>query len=77
MNSKIDVPELLSHKAGILYLLNFQLGDPFCFPEELTHVDGTVERFPLHKSDNIPYFFPNSAGLVYEAIEVARCIREG
>ncbi|XP_068626891.1 trans-1,2-dihydrobenzene-1,2-diol dehydrogenase-like [Battus philenor] len=50
--------------------------DPFYFSETLIHVDGTAEKFPLHTS-SIPYNFINSAGLVYEAIEVARCIKQG
>ncbi|XP_073949747.1 trans-1,2-dihydrobenzene-1,2-diol dehydrogenase-like [Choristoneura fumiferana] len=50
--------------------------DPFHFPEDLTHADGSVENFPLHTSD-IPYYFGNSAGLVYESLEVVRCIKEG
>ncbi|KPI94996.1 Trans-1,2-dihydrobenzene-1,2-diol dehydrogenase [Papilio xuthus] len=50
--------------------------DPFHFPETLIHVDGTAEKIPLHTS-SIPYNFENSAGLVYEAMEVARCIKLG
>ncbi|CAH0727456.1 unnamed protein product, partial [Brenthis ino] len=50
--------------------------DPFHFPDTLIHVDGKVEKFPLHES-SLNYNFENSAGLVYQAIEVARCIREG
>ncbi|CAH2989245.1 unnamed protein product [Chilo suppressalis] len=50
--------------------------DPFHFPDKLIHVDGTEEKFPLHTS-SIPYNFQNSAGLVYQTLEVARCIREG
>ncbi|CAK1602241.1 unnamed protein product [Parnassius mnemosyne] len=50
--------------------------DPFHFPEIVIHADGTVEKIPLHTS-SIPYNFGNSAGLVYEALEVARCIKEG
>ncbi|XP_068626729.1 trans-1,2-dihydrobenzene-1,2-diol dehydrogenase-like [Battus philenor] len=50
--------------------------DPFHFPLTLIHADGNVERFPLHES-KLPYYFDNSAGLVYEAMEVARCIKAG
>ncbi|KAL0851000.1 hypothetical protein ABMA28_006893 [Loxostege sticticalis] len=50
--------------------------DPFHFPEVLIHVDGTVEKIPLHTS-KVPYCFENSAGLVYQALEVERCIRAG
>ncbi|VVC94896.1 trans-1,2-dihydrobenzene-1,2-diol dehydrogenase-like [Leptidea sinapis] len=50
--------------------------DPFHFPDTLIHVDGKVEKFPLHTS-NIHYNFDNSAGLVYEALEVVRCIKQG
>ncbi|XP_045779857.1 trans-1,2-dihydrobenzene-1,2-diol dehydrogenase-like [Maniola jurtina] len=49
---------------------------PFHFPDTVTHVDGKVEKFPLHKS-SLKYNFVNSAGLVYEALETARCIKEG
>ncbi|XP_061717539.1 trans-1,2-dihydrobenzene-1,2-diol dehydrogenase-like [Cydia pomonella] len=50
--------------------------EPFHFPETLIRADGTVEVFKLHDS-KLPYNFGNSAGLVYESLEVARCIREG
>ncbi|XP_028158765.1 trans-1,2-dihydrobenzene-1,2-diol dehydrogenase-like [Ostrinia furnacalis] len=43
--------------------------DPFHFPEVLIHVDGTVEKIPLHTS-NITFFFENSAGLVFQTLEV-------
>ncbi|KAM3967831.1 trans-1,2-dihydrobenzene-1,2-diol dehydrogenase isoform 1-T2 [Aphomia sociella] len=52
------------------------LEEPFHFPVELIHADGRVSSFPLHKSP-LPYNFDNSEGLVYEALEVARCIKEG
>ncbi|KAJ0182404.1 hypothetical protein K1T71_001773 [Dendrolimus kikuchii] len=52
------------------------LEDPFHCPTTLVHVNGDVEKFPLHKSP-IDYNFENSAGLVYQAIETARCIKEG
>lgn len=52
------------------------LSDPFHFPTELVRVDGKVDTFPLHSSDK-PYNFGNSAGLVYEALEVKRCIEAG
>ncbi|XP_039760888.1 trans-1,2-dihydrobenzene-1,2-diol dehydrogenase-like [Pararge aegeria] len=52
------------------------LEEPFHYPITLTHVDGKAENFPLHKS-NLKYNFENSAGLVFEALEAARCIREG
>ncbi|XP_061709092.1 trans-1,2-dihydrobenzene-1,2-diol dehydrogenase-like [Cydia pomonella] len=52
------------------------LEEPFHFPNSLIHVDGKVENFTLHTS-KIPYNFENSAGLVYESLEVARCIKEG
>ncbi|XP_023946803.2 trans-1,2-dihydrobenzene-1,2-diol dehydrogenase-like [Bicyclus anynana] len=50
--------------------------DPFHFPNQLTHVDGSVECFCLHASPK-EYNFENSAGLVYEALEVGRCIKNG
>ncbi|KAJ2951422.1 hypothetical protein O0L34_g13566 [Tuta absoluta] len=50
--------------------------DPFHFPSKMIHADGQEESFPLHPS-TIPYNFENSAGLVYEALEVARCIKAG
>ncbi|XP_041975480.1 trans-1,2-dihydrobenzene-1,2-diol dehydrogenase-like [Aricia agestis] len=49
--------------------------DPFHFPEVLIKADGSEQRFPLHNL-KIPSNFENSAGLVYEALEVARCIKE-
>ncbi|XP_049875503.1 trans-1,2-dihydrobenzene-1,2-diol dehydrogenase-like [Pectinophora gossypiella] len=52
------------------------LNDPFHFPTELVKVDGTVEKFPLHSTE-LSCNFGNSAGLVYQAVEVARCIKEG
>ncbi|XP_028167075.1 trans-1,2-dihydrobenzene-1,2-diol dehydrogenase-like isoform X2 [Ostrinia furnacalis] len=52
------------------------LEDPFHFPEVMIRVDGTVEKIPLHTS-NIPFKFMNSAGLVYQTLEVAKCIRKG
>ncbi|KAJ8720320.1 hypothetical protein PYW07_012363 [Mythimna separata] len=52
------------------------LKPPFHFPHKIIRSDGTVKEFKLHLS-KIPYNFENSAGLVYEAMEVARCIREG
>ncbi|XP_026497860.2 trans-1,2-dihydrobenzene-1,2-diol dehydrogenase-like [Vanessa tameamea] len=50
--------------------------DPFHFPDTLIHNDGNVEKFSLHTS-NQKYNFGNSAGLVYQALEVARCIKQG
>ncbi|XP_063622948.1 trans-1,2-dihydrobenzene-1,2-diol dehydrogenase-like [Cydia splendana] len=50
--------------------------DPFHFPTTLIHSDGTVEEFKLHDLKLFSNFI-NSAGLVYESLEVARCIREG
>lgn len=50
--------------------------DPFHFPDKVTHVDGTLRTYPLHTS-KLPYVYGNSAGLVYQALEVARCIRAG
>ncbi|XP_004930084.2 trans-1,2-dihydrobenzene-1,2-diol dehydrogenase [Bombyx mori] len=50
--------------------------DPFHFPEIFINTDGTVEKFPLHKS-SLPYNFRNSAGLVYQALEVEKCLKEG
>ncbi|XP_047026588.1 trans-1,2-dihydrobenzene-1,2-diol dehydrogenase-like [Helicoverpa zea] len=52
------------------------LEDPFHFPDRVTAVNGDVKKFPLHTSP-IPYNFENSAGLVYQAVEVAKCIRSG
>ncbi|KAI8422709.1 hypothetical protein MSG28_006475 [Choristoneura fumiferana] len=65
---------ILEYSGGRRAVLNVE--DPFHFPEDLTHADGSVENFPLHTSD-IPYYFGNSAGLVYESLEVVRCIKEG
>ncbi|XP_046963654.1 trans-1,2-dihydrobenzene-1,2-diol dehydrogenase-like [Vanessa cardui] len=50
--------------------------DPFHFPDIMIHSDGKVENFALHTSA-LEYNFGNSAGLVYEALEVARCIKQG
>ncbi|KAL0851002.1 hypothetical protein ABMA28_006895 [Loxostege sticticalis] len=50
--------------------------DPFNFPTVLIHVDGTAQEIPLHEC-KIPYNHVNSSGLVYEALEVERCIRAG
>ncbi|XP_050362959.1 trans-1,2-dihydrobenzene-1,2-diol dehydrogenase-like [Nymphalis io] len=50
--------------------------DPFHFANTLIHTDGRVEKFPLHTSTQ-KYNFDNSAGLVYQALEVARCIKQG
>uniref|UniRef100_A0A2A4J2T5 Trans-1,2-dihydrobenzene-1,2-diol dehydrogenase n=1 Tax=Heliothis virescens TaxID=7102 RepID=A0A2A4J2T5_HELVI len=52
------------------------LEDPFHFPDRVTAPNGELKKFPLHTSE-IPYNFENSAGLVYQALEVARCIRSG
>ncbi|CAB3227268.1 unnamed protein product [Arctia plantaginis] len=52
------------------------LEDPFHFPSKVTQVDGSVKVYKLHSS-NLPYVFENSAGLVYEALEVERCIKAG
>ncbi|XP_013197064.1 trans-1,2-dihydrobenzene-1,2-diol dehydrogenase [Amyelois transitella] len=51
------------------------LEDPFHFPTELIREGGKTERFPLH--DTRKFNFENSAGLVYEAIETVRCIKNG
>uniref|UniRef100_A0A2A4K2G4 Trans-1,2-dihydrobenzene-1,2-diol dehydrogenase n=1 Tax=Heliothis virescens TaxID=7102 RepID=A0A2A4K2G4_HELVI len=48
---------------------------PFHFPDKMISSDGTVKSFELHRS-KYPYNFQNSAGLVYEMLEVARCIKE-
>ncbi|CAH0766409.1 unnamed protein product [Diatraea saccharalis] len=50
--------------------------EPFHFPKKFVHVDGTVEDFPRHSS-NLHYNFENSAGLVYQTLEVVKCLREG
>ncbi|XP_013197177.2 trans-1,2-dihydrobenzene-1,2-diol dehydrogenase [Amyelois transitella] len=50
------------------------LEEPFHFPTKLTREGGT-EIFSLH--DSRQYNFENSAGLVYEALEVVRCIKNG
>ncbi|CAH2050629.1 unnamed protein product, partial [Iphiclides podalirius] len=50
--------------------------DPFHFPTSMIHADGSTEKIPLHTSP-IPYNFENSAGLVFQALEVARCIKQG
>ncbi|XP_045490782.1 trans-1,2-dihydrobenzene-1,2-diol dehydrogenase [Pieris rapae] len=52
------------------------LEDPFHFPTKLRHGDGKVDDFPLHAPKHELYF-ENSTGLVYEALEVEKCIREG
>ncbi|XP_023946804.2 trans-1,2-dihydrobenzene-1,2-diol dehydrogenase [Bicyclus anynana] len=67
----------LWNKATIVGPLGrITLEDPFHFPDTITHVDGKVEKIPLHTS-SLEYNFANSAGLVYEALETAKCIREG
>lgn len=79
-NAKLNCNELIAIAVIVLFLnivFFLQLEDPFCFPEAFTSVDGTVERFPLNKLSDIPYHYSNSPGLVYQTIEVARCIREG
>ncbi|CAH1639837.1 unnamed protein product [Spodoptera littoralis] len=53
-----------------------RIEDPFHFPDKVTHVDGSLRTYPLHTS-KLPYVYGNSAGLVYQALEVARCIRAG
>ncbi|GBP94714.1 Trans-1,2-dihydrobenzene-1,2-diol dehydrogenase [Eumeta japonica] len=52
------------------------LKDPFHCSIEMINSEGKTERFPLHDSD-LPYYFVNSAALVYEALEVGRCIKNG
>ncbi|XP_021192482.3 trans-1,2-dihydrobenzene-1,2-diol dehydrogenase [Helicoverpa armigera] len=52
------------------------LEQPFHFPHIVIDVDGTTKEYPLHSS-KLPYNFTNSPGLVYQALEVARCIRAG
>ncbi|CAH4031288.1 unnamed protein product [Pieris brassicae] len=50
--------------------------DPFHFPTKLTYGDGKVDNYLLHP----PKFelnFENSTGLVYQALEVEKCIRKG
>ncbi|CAD0194935.1 unnamed protein product [Chrysodeixis includens] len=54
----------------------YTLEVPFHFPIETTGSDGTKKTFPLHTS-SIPYNFGNSAGLAYQTVEIAKCIREG
>ncbi|XP_035437928.2 trans-1,2-dihydrobenzene-1,2-diol dehydrogenase [Spodoptera frugiperda] len=52
---------------------------PFHFPTKMvmrTEAGETVKGFELHAS-KLPYNFENSAGLAYEAIEVANCIKKG
>ncbi|XP_022826919.1 trans-1,2-dihydrobenzene-1,2-diol dehydrogenase-like [Spodoptera litura] len=52
---------------------------PFHFPDRMiisTEAGNMVKEFELCTS-KLPYNFQNSAGLAYEAIEVANCIRKG
>ncbi|KAL4716882.1 hypothetical protein ACJJTC_012693 [Scirpophaga incertulas] len=50
--------------------------EPFHFPDTFINAEGNVVKIPLHTS-NIDYNYPNSAGLVFQSLEVARCLREG
>ncbi|XP_026731108.1 trans-1,2-dihydrobenzene-1,2-diol dehydrogenase-like [Trichoplusia ni] len=52
------------------------LQPPFHFPNKMILQDGKVKEYTLHTSA-LPYHYENSAGLVYEAIEVEKCIRQG
>nr|XP_053612107.1 trans-1,2-dihydrobenzene-1,2-diol dehydrogenase-like isoform X2 [Plodia interpunctella] len=52
------------------------LEENFNFSTALTREGGKTEYFPLHESP-LPYNFDNSAGLVYETLEVVRCIKNG
>ncbi|CAH2102316.1 unnamed protein product [Euphydryas editha] len=52
------------------------LEDCINFPDTLIHPDGRVEKFPLHTSP-LKYYFGNCSGLVYQTLEVARCIKQG
>ncbi|CAD0194934.1 unnamed protein product [Chrysodeixis includens] len=55
----------------------YVLHEPFHFPLETTVSDGSKKSFPIHTS-SIPYNFgANSAGLVYQTVNIAKCIREG
>lgn len=67
-------------KKFLIYVISLhlmsQFEDPFNMPDTMIHADGRVEKFEFHPS-KIPYNFMNSAGLVYEALETVRCIKEG
>ncbi|XP_022821975.1 trans-1,2-dihydrobenzene-1,2-diol dehydrogenase-like [Spodoptera litura] len=52
------------------------LEQPFHFPHKVIDKDGKIKNYELHSS-NLPYNFTNSPGLVYQALEVARCIKAG
>ncbi|XP_053612098.1 trans-1,2-dihydrobenzene-1,2-diol dehydrogenase-like [Plodia interpunctella] len=54
----------------------YTLEENFNFSTALTREGGKTEYFPLHESP-LPYNFDNSAGLVYETLEVVRCIKNG
>ncbi|XP_045459414.1 trans-1,2-dihydrobenzene-1,2-diol dehydrogenase-like isoform X1 [Melitaea cinxia] len=73
VNSKI----LLWNKATVYGTQGrITVEDPFHFPDTLVHPDGTVEKFTLHTSP-LKYNFGNSAGLVFQTLEVTRCIKQG
>ncbi|KAL4716972.1 hypothetical protein ACJJTC_012783 [Scirpophaga incertulas] len=50
--------------------------EPFHFPDTFINAEGNIVKIPLHTS-NIDYNFQNSAGLVFQSLEVSRCIRAG
>ncbi|CAG9581594.1 unnamed protein product [Danaus chrysippus] len=69
---------LLWNKATVVgdYGKRITLEEHLNMPDTMIHVDGRVEKFEFHPS-KIPYNFKNSAGLIYEALETVRCIKEG
>ncbi|KAI5643218.1 oxidoreductase family, NAD-binding rossmann fold domain-containing protein [Phthorimaea operculella] len=52
------------------------LEDPFHCPTQMILADGDKVEHPLHSS-KLPYVYGNSAGLVFEALEVMKCINAG
>ncbi|XP_075977784.1 trans-1,2-dihydrobenzene-1,2-diol dehydrogenase-like [Anticarsia gemmatalis] len=54
----------------------FTLEEYFHFPEKVTRADGSTKEYVQHTT-NLPSNFGNNAGLAYQTVEVARCIKEG
>ncbi|XP_075977873.1 trans-1,2-dihydrobenzene-1,2-diol dehydrogenase-like [Anticarsia gemmatalis] len=52
------------------------LEDPFHFPEKVTTVDGNTKEYVQHTT-TLPTNYGNDAGLAYQTLEVARCIKQG
>ncbi|KAL0901354.1 hypothetical protein ABMA27_006633 [Loxostege sticticalis] len=72
----VDSTVMLWNKATVVGTKG-RMTEPLNFPHTLIHLDGTVEKHSLHTS-NIPYVCDNTAaGLVYQALEVEKCIRKG